>query len=220
MRPKIALFVHQPKCSIQSGNGIIKALSPFYDFKMFTKHELEKDFFDDVNIVCFPGGIGDSDSFDNLMKVNKNQIYDFLNSGGKYLGICMGAYWADKDYFNLLHGIRVEQYIKQPASDTRRPHAKEMSITWSGERTSMYFYDGPAFVKDTHYVSTIYNQYETIATYPTGYPMAIIGHNIGLIGCHPEADQHWYESYSWMRKYWHGGRHQYLLNFVNYLMKK
>ena len=51
MKPKIALFLHQPRCSIQSGNGIMKALSSDYDFKIFTKHELEDDFFDDVGIV-------------------------------------------------------------------------------------------------------------------------------------------------------------------------
>ena len=48
MKPTIALFLHQPKCSIQSGNGIMKALSPHYNFKIFTKHELEDNFFDDV----------------------------------------------------------------------------------------------------------------------------------------------------------------------------
>jgi hypothetical protein len=26
MKPKIALFLHQPKCSVQSGNGIMQSL--------------------------------------------------------------------------------------------------------------------------------------------------------------------------------------------------
>jgi len=43
----IALFLNHPKCSVQSGNGIIKALHPHYKFKIFTKHEVEDDFFDD-----------------------------------------------------------------------------------------------------------------------------------------------------------------------------
>jgi len=68
MRRKIALFVHQPKCSVQSVNGIMQALTPHYDFKIFTKHELEDDFFDDVDMVAFPGGIGDSDSWDYLLR--------------------------------------------------------------------------------------------------------------------------------------------------------
>jgi hypothetical protein len=53
MKPTIAIFLHQPKCSVQSGNGIIKALETHYNFKIFTKHELESDFFDNVDIVAF-----------------------------------------------------------------------------------------------------------------------------------------------------------------------
>ena len=42
MKPKIAVFVHQPMCSIQSNNGIINALSEYYNFKIFTKQEVEE----------------------------------------------------------------------------------------------------------------------------------------------------------------------------------
>ena len=142
MKPTIALFLHQPKCSVQSGNGIIKALEEKYNFKIFTKHELENDFFSDVDIVAFPGGIGDSDSFNFLLKDNINRIYDFVRNGGHYLGICMGAYWAGKDYFNLLHNVEVDQYIKRPNTDTHRPHAKNLKVEWLGEDKNMFFYDG------------------------------------------------------------------------------
>ena len=209
----IALFIHQPRCAVQSGNGIIKALSPKYRFKIFTRHELEDDFFDDVDAVCFPGGFGDSDSFDYLMRENGKRIKKFLNDGGKYLGICMGAYWANKYYFDILDDVRAVQYITQPNTDTRRPHAKHLPVTWMGQNTNMYFYDGCAFTGDD-------TKFETLATYANGDPMAIIQGNLGLIGCHPEADKHWYDSYSWMKKHWHGGQHKLLLNFVDKLMEK
>jgi hypothetical protein len=46
--------------------------------------------------------------------------------------------------------------------------------------------------------------------------MAIIQENIGLIGCHPEAESFWYDSYSWMQgKYI--SKHSLLLDFVNTL---
>ena len=124
MKPTIALFLHQPKCSVESGNGIMKALEDHYNFKIFTKYEIEDGFFDGVDIVAFPGGLGDSDSFNFLLKENIHHIYNFVRNGGRYLGICMGAYWAGKEYFNLLHNVEVEQYIKRPNTDTRRPHAK------------------------------------------------------------------------------------------------
>ena len=211
MKPKIALFLHQPMCSVQSGNGIINALSSHYDFRIFTKHELEVGFFDKIDIVAFPGGFGNSDSYDYLLKNNSKIIVDFVNNGGKYLGICMGAYWTGSHYFKLLEGIDAVQYYKRPTACTRRPHTKAMPVVWNGQDEKMFFNDGCTFVgKGT---------YETYATYSNGEPMAIIQNNLGLIGCHPESEKFWYDSYRWMPNHWHRGtHHKLLLNFVNELM--
>jgi glutamine amidotransferase-like uncharacterized protein len=214
MLPTIALFLHQPKCSVQSGNGIIKALSPHFRFKIFTKHELEDDFFDDVDIIAVPGGIGDSDTYKYLMKIHAQSIRNFVASGGKYLGICMGAYWADTEYLGLLNTTRVVQYIKRPGTDTRRPHAKNIQITWENNPMNMYFFDGCALVGDE-------SKFETIARYKNGDPMAIIQDNVGLIGCHPESEKHWYDGYSWMRRHYHNNTHgKLLLDFTYRLLKK
>lgn len=212
MRGTISLFVHQPRCSVQSLNGIIRALSPHYTFKIFTRHEVEDDFFHDVDMVCVPGGIGDSDSYDFLMKSHAQRIRNYLVAGGRYLGICMGAYWADTDYLGILSDIRAVQYIRQPDACTRRPHAKHMPVTWQGQPDHMYFYDGCAF--------TGTGDREVWARYANGDAMAIVQDRVGLIGCHPEADQHWYDSYSWMRRRWAGHRYGRLLEFVDSLMSK
>jgi len=212
MKPTIALFIHDPKCSVQSGNGIIKALNSKYEFKIFSKNELEDDFFDDVQLIAVPGGFGDSDSYDRLLSHNSERVVDFVKNGGHYLGICMGAYWAGKHYFNILGDVEVEQYIKRPNTDTKRPHAKNMPIIWNGVDDNMFFYDGCAFGP---------GQYDIIAKYMNDDPMAIIKGRIGLIGCHPESQLHWYESYSWMKGKYHNGRHHtQLLEFVNKLMEK
>jgi len=213
MKPTIALFLHQPKCSVQSGNGIIKSLSSHYNFKIFTRHELEADFFDDVDCIAVPGGIGDAASFDYLLGNNGPRIKQFVQQGGKYLGICMGAYWAGQHYLNMLDDVDAVQYITRPGTDTRRPHAKNIRINWNGADTEMFFYDGCALVGN--------GQCDIIATYANGDPMAIIQGRLGLIGCHPESGRHWYESYTWMRgKYHNGQQHQLLLGFVNTLMSK
>ena len=210
---KIALFVCDPKCSVQSSNGVMNALSSHYNFKLFSKNEVENGFFDDVDMVIFPGGIGDSDSYDTILKNNKDVVVDFVTRGGKYLGICMGAYWAGKDYFDILDDVDSLQYIKRPNTDTRRPHAKNIKINWQGTDTTMFFYDGCAMVGD--------GNYETVATYANGDAMAIIQKNIGLIGCHPESQQFWYDSYSWLKgKYHNGTQHKLLLDFVNELMER
>jgi glutamine amidotransferase-like uncharacterized protein len=213
MKGRIALFLHQPYCSVQSGNGIIRALSDHYTFKIFTRHDLERDFFDDVDMIAFPGGLGDASSFDFLTKEHKNKIRQFVANGGAYLGICMGAYWAGSEYFDILSNVDAVQYLTRPGTDTRRPHAKNIDITWQGTPMNMFWYDGCAFVGN--------GKFETIATYANGDPMAIIQNRIGLIGCHPESEPHWYDSYSWMRgKYHQNAHHRLLLEFVDAIIKK
>jgi glutamine amidotransferase-like uncharacterized protein len=208
---KIALFIHQPICAVDSANGIIEALTPHYQIKLFSRDEVEPTFFDDVDVVCFPGGYGDCDRFDRLLEWNEDLIKKFLNRGGKYLGICMGAYWADEYYFNILDDVRVVQYIKQPNTDTRRPHPKAMPVTWNGTPKRMYFYDGCAFVG---------TGFETVATYANGDAMAIIQNNVGLIGCHPESEKSWYDK-SYLKAHWHNKEHYpLLLEFVNRLVQK
>lgn len=205
---KIAIFVHQPLCSVDSANGIIKSLSPQYSFKLFSKDEVEDTFFDDVDCVCFPGGLGDADRFDVLMKNNYDHVRDFVKRGGFYLGICLGAYWADKDYLDILDDVRVTQYIRSPNTCTRRPHAKAMPVTWLNSQERMYFYDGCTFVGDNM---------DTVASYSNCDPMAIIQNKIGLIGCHPESEKYWYRK-SYLIPHWHqGNHHKLLLDFMNKL---
>ena len=190
----------------------MQALGRYYNFKIFSKNEVEDVFFDDVDMVAFPGGIGDSDSWHRILKPNKKKVLNFVARGGRYLGICMGAYWAGSHYFNILHGVDAVQYIKRPGTDTRRPHAKALEVTWNGTSERMFFYDGCALVGP--------GRRETIATYANGDDMAIYQNRIGLIGCHPEADKFWYDSYSWMRRHWTGGHHEILKDFVAELMTK
>ena len=210
----IALFVHDPKCSVQSANGIMRALSPYYRFKIFGKNPLEDVFFDDVDIIAIPGGIGDSESFHWLLRTNGDLIRQFISKGGKYLGICMGAYWAGSYYLNVLDNVDAVQYITQPGTDTRRPHAKAIDVVWNGVPDKMFFYDGCALVGDV-------TKFTTVATYANGDPMAIIQNNIGLIGCHPESEQFWYDGYTWLKGKYHNDKHHtLLLEFVNTLMEK
>jgi glutamine amidotransferase-like uncharacterized protein len=212
MKPTIALFVHHPECSVECSNGIIQSLSSEYNFKLFTKDYVENGFFDNVDMVAFPGGFGDSDRFERLLSKNKEQVIDFVNRGGRYLGICMGAYWAGKEYFNILDNVDAVQYITRPNTDTRRPHAKALAVNWQGQSERMYFYDGCALVGN--------GQYDTIATYSNGDAMAIVQNNIGLIGCHPESMPSWYNQYSYLHPHWHNGKHhKLLLDFVNFLFR-
>ena len=211
---KIALFNHHPECSHQCCDGVIRALSSHYDIKTFTIHDDINEVLNDTSGLFFPGGIGDSDSYHDFFTRRKaNAIADYVSRGGKYLGICMGAYWAGSRYFDLLDGIEAVQYIKHPTAEIRRSYGTVADIEWLGQKEKMFFYDGCIF--------TGTGKYDTIAKYANDEPMAIIQGNVGIIGCHPESEKFWYEKpYQYLDGYWHKGKHhQLLLEFVKKLWR-
>lgn len=211
---KIALFQHHPECSRQCCDGIVRALSQKYDIRIFTLRDDIDEVLNDVDGIVFPGGIGDSDSYHDFFTRSKaNKIAAFLSRGGKYIGICMGAYWAGSRYFDLLDRLDAVQYIKRPTAEIRRSYGTVADIEWLGQKEKMFFYDGCVF--------TGTGKYDTIAKYANDEPMAIIQGNLGLIGCHPESEEFWYESpYQYLDGYWHDGKHHgLLLDFVNRLWR-
>mgnify|MGYP003860979015 CR=1 FL=1 len=150
----ISLFVNHPECSTDCCDGMIKALSSNYKINLFNTDSDLLTVLNNTDIVAFPGGIGDADSYDKFFRRKQaNMIADFVESKGYYLGICMGAYWAGSHYLNILDGIEAVQYITQPNADTRRPHAKAIDIKWNGHPNRMFFYDGCALVGDARKIA-------------------------------------------------------------------
>ena len=211
---RMALYLHHPECSEDCAYAMVNALSSDYQIRIFNESELDDDnFFDSIDIIAFPGGIGDSDSyFDFYNRTRANRIANFISNGGYYLGICMGAYWAGSRYFDILHAVEPVQYIKRFGASVRRSYGTVAEIEWNGSKEQMYFYDGCALIGDE-------DKFKTIARYANGDPMAIIQGRIGLIGCHPEAPLYWYEKpWQYINKHWNDGRHHtLLLDFVNEL---
>ena len=72
----------------------------------------------------------------------------------------------------------------------------------------MYFYDGCSIDGENM---------DVVATYANGYAMAVIQGNVGLIGCHPEAKDWWYEL-DGMSKSYYNVKHKKL--FINFLQNK
>ena len=208
MKAKIALFVNEPVASRSCANGIMKALEG-HRFQLFSRKTISAVNFNEIDLVAFPGGQGEADLYDRLMKPHSHLITNYMNNGGRFLGICMGAYWADSNYFNLLKDVRVVQYITQPKSEISRSYPTIANVRWGRKSHNMYFYDGCAFVGD---------RFKKIATYKNGDPMAIIQNRVGLIGCHPESQKNWYKK-PYMKEHWHEGAHNRLLReFVDKLL--
>lgn len=218
MDKKIAIFVDHPRCSVDCINSVMTALQPYYRFKIFTRHAVPNDdWFDDVAMLLVPGGTGDVEGFHRSMKLHIPWIRDFiLNEGGRYLGICMGAYWASKSYLNILSGLECVQFMGRPGSNTFRPHPKDLEVDWLGKNEKMYWYDGCSIVG--------HGKFEVVARYKNGDVMAGYQDRVGLIGSHPEAEKYWYESHSWMKKHYDEEKNKrnnkLLLEFVDVLMNK
>jgi len=203
MKPKIRIFINHPQCSVQSGGGLHEALSPHFNVGFFTTADINYNTFKKIDVIAFPGGLGDSDSFDKLLAPTKEVIQNCIAHGKKYLGICMGAYWADTFYYNLLNDARTLQYIKRPGTEIRRSFSTTVQINWLSRTEDMFFYDGCAIIGDE-------NKFTTIARYANNDPMAIIQNNVGIIGCHPESMLGWYNK-KYLKDYWHYYKHHKLL---------
>lgn len=214
--PTIALFMNHPECSEDCCNGMIQSLGKDYKIKIFSADECNTKTLNAADIVAFPGGIGDSSSYDGFFRRKaQNAVADYVAGGGRYLGICMGAYWAGSYYFDILDGVDAVQYIKRPTAEIKRSYGTYAEVAWNGESENMYFYDGCALIGDK-------NKFKTIATYANGDPMAIIQNRIGLIGCHPESQEYWYNKpWEYLKPHWHENyHHELLLDFVNTLMEQ
>jgi hypothetical protein len=177
------------------------------------RHELTEKQLSLYDMVIFPGGRGNANAFQSILKSKKPILHSYLERGGTYLGICMGAYWADSAYFDLLAETRCIQYISRPKAEIRRSFPTLVRADWQGQSQRFYFFDGCAFIGSDPSV-------ETFATYANGDPMAVMKGNIGLIGCHLESELNWYQSKT-MKPAWHKYYHHRLLNeFIGNLLSR
>lgn len=216
MKPTIAIFLHHPECSQDCVNGMTQALDMDYNIKTFDVDDCNSNTFKDIDMIAFPGGIGDATSYDKFFRRKaQNSVADYVSNGGRYLGICMGAYWAGSYFFDILDGVDAVQYIKRPTSDIKRSYSTIAPVTWNGKQENIFFYDGCALIGDS-------SKFDTIATYANGDPAAIIQGRIGIMGPHPESTQYWFEKpRQYINQYWHNGsHHKLLLEFTNELMKR
>lgn len=185
MKPTIAIFIHDPQCETDCALAMIQGLLPEFEVRTFGIDELDLDFLHMHDVVAFPGGMGDSDDFHDIFdEIQIEMVQTYVAEGGKYFGICMGAYWAGPQYFDLVDDLRVEQYIKQPITDIITEGPTVATVTYNAVPEWMYFYDGCAILGDS--IDTV------VATYANGDAMAAIQGNVGMFGCHPEALEWWY----------------------------
>jgi len=186
MKPTIAIFIHDPQCETDCALGMIQGLVSDFNVRTFGLQELSLDFLQQYDLVAFPGGMGDSNDFYGIFgEDHVTAVQTYVAEGGKYFGICMGAYWAGPLYFDLVTDLTVERYIDQPNTTIFHDGPTMARVMFNSyEEQFMYFYDGCAIVGE---------DMQVVATYDNGSAMAAIQGNVGMFGCHPEALGWWYE---------------------------
>lgn len=118
-------------------------------------------------------------------------IRRYVESGGRYLGLCMGAYLASGSGFGLVQQ-ELDSEIGRPGFPVRTIDSTAIKIRWAGKSKPIFYQDGPYMMKAKRDPG-----FRSIATYQNG-DIAAARYSFGkgvvvLSGPHPEADKSWFE---------------------------
>ncbi|ANR77884.1 hypothetical protein BBB57_06165 [Kosakonia sacchari] len=121
-----------------------------------------------------------------------NAIREFVRSGKGYLGLCMGAYLADKDWIGLINAP-LDSEAARPGAEANDEGDYTLSVKWGGKEESFYYQDAPYLSNRTKSPG-----YTPIAYYLNG-DVAMAAYTYGkgkvvLTGPHPEADESWIDA--------------------------
>lgn len=228
-KPLLLVYTEHPMCSLDCADAVCDVLNntgkykaslvgpSSFPFEILDHQKLEK-----ASCLVMPGGWGDSDQYDNSrLKSYATLIRKYVASGGKYLGVCMGAYFAGHHYLNILsNNTKAAQYVRRKKSTVKHEKHDVVEVVWEGEDKTVYFHDGAAFVPRKGYDKI---SGEVVATYTNGDSAALIQSfakgTVGVIGPHPEAQKWWFYSQTRIKKRWRDCAHQELfLNFTKKLL--
>ena len=161
------------------------------------------------DMLVIGGGIPNSDgewiTKQDLVKVGAFEwLKSFIANGGRYIGICAGAYlteeWIDKSLgesgkgLNIFPG-KIDNYSK------RSKTTKFLLTEWPefNSKRWVYFQDGPAFYPNPN------SNVKVLATFtadetPAAVTFTYGNGKVGLISPHLEADEDWAKMYKLIDK--------------------
>lgn len=146
---RIAVYQQDPIASTDCAQAIRDVLATKYSNVFIINHRTcTPSMLQNVDCVVFPGGEDDVDNFDHMLRDKSKVIREYVSGGGKYLGICMGAYITSKLYFNILGNTSAEQYIRQNKAEIRTMRETVAKCNIDNSTHTVYFYDGPVFEGD------------------------------------------------------------------------
>ncbi|WP_446901483.1 BPL-N domain-containing protein [Burkholderia sp. YIM B11467] len=141
-----------------------------------------------------PGGGQDiSGAAASIGRNSIRAVRHYVSNGGRYLGICMGAYLAGDQGFGLVDG-EIDSEVDRPGSTIHGIADTVAPVVWRGKKHWIYFQDGATLP-----VARTGSGGVVLATYPNNDIAAATYRygkgRVGLVGPHPEADASWYRQY-------------------------
>lgn len=151
-----------------------------------TRHHLAR-----ATLYVQPGGDGSVDEASVALTAGEQRaIVAWVRAGGRYLGICQGAYLAGSDPgMGLLAPADTGQYIASRGATTTRTEDTLVPLRWEGRTVQAYFQDGSYVGDDLTGLTVIArstNGRVAAATRSVG------AGRVAVIGTHPEAPLRWY----------------------------
>jgi glutamine amidotransferase-like uncharacterized protein len=157
---------------------------------------LTDDLLDHATVYAQPGGGGSVDDAFAYVRRDEARIRAFVRRGGRYLGFCMGGYFAGKNPgFGLLPGDSGE-FITSPGASVTTEADTTVQVLWRGVPHTLYFQDGPYFIVGARASEA---DVAVLATYASNDEVAALvapfGKGVvGVVGPHPEATPDWYRA--------------------------
>lgn len=140
-----------------------------------------------------PGQNGDdADAAFREMAPYVDMVREYVQNGGRYLGVCMGGYFAGKTMFDLIPNGTTGQYIATSGASVRSLSDQLVQVDFRGSTRQMFFQDGNYMEFDPSTPGS-----EVIATFTNGKiaaGMVPFGKGkVATAGPHPEARQNWFD---------------------------
>lgn len=164
------------------------------------RHTISRATLGEAALYAQPGGGRSLTRAYRRVKASTPLIREFVLSGGRYLGVCMGGYLADgwRGFGLLPPGVEADPYISAPRADVTTRADTLVNVRWRGSLvpSPLFFQDGPLFRIPTEPPAgvTVVGRYAT-----TGDVAALVspfGRGwVAVCGPHPEAPDDWYAAH-------------------------
>ncbi|WP_370640994.1 MULTISPECIES: BPL-N domain-containing protein [unclassified Pantoea] len=134
-----------------------------------------------------PGGGQDIPAaYQALGTEGANAIRRFVKNGKRFLGICMGAYLADKNNLGLIDASLASE-VGRPGSGVTDEGDYALQVRWNKKEEPFYYQDGPHLNNSQEDKAIAYYAHGDIAIAKYRYGKG----TVILSGPHPEADETW-----------------------------